>query len=619
MIENTTISEFMVNGCRVVNAKIALASFDKKPDWYETINQVSNPTGPMAGKGCFLLQREDYDAATFDDPFSIRIVRKSDINPEQTIELRGYVAVKAYAAIQLPGTPMVVEVADIRHLLNHRFVDQDFDADTPRTEVAAAINTLLDTHGSITVEDGANRLGELRYHGMPAMMAAWDLATRSNRYIAFDQATGQIKTIGHTGEPTTIDERVHKRYLLPDKLEAMQVGEVINLFDTEDTELLQVQIVLENPGDIGETSWGTHVEQAPATLEANDMQAIWSAWATVDESKNEYVGAYPVEHGPDVSCVTHKVYSHEAFTIVETGKHYPPFLPRQRVGDGNPTNPTDSEDPANNNDCCEFGQLFICPLPEGIDYRVLCSAIDPPIDGEKMHKVRFFAVDANGNEIESEDDNVILEHKELLTLPCTEEVCKNVDLSSVELGGVSIGIVTYGNHNGCCGGILFLQTATYVGALGLHQWVTGQTSLQRTISRPDANPPHNITISTEVNLPIVLREEDLSTFLEEEFIPYSIVTTLIESDIEITSFGSGSTGGVFGNPNVIVDGPSTSQGPVFQNTVTGSFTVREDSTGEGSGGGADFFIQSGNSVTTSNNQIITLGGVAIRYVRPVAP
>ena len=110
-----------------------------------------------------------------------------------------------------------------------------------------------------------------------------------------------------------------------------------------------------------------------------------------------------------------------------------------RVGDTNPTNP---EDPANNNDCCEFGQLFICPLPEGIDYEILCSAIDPPIDGEKMYKVCFFAVDADGDRIES-GGSEILEHKELLTLPCTEEVCKNVDLSSVELDGVSIGTVTY--------------------------------------------------------------------------------------------------------------------------------------------------------------------------------
>ena len=125
------------------------------------------------------------------------------------------------------------------------------------------------------------------------------------------------------------------------------------------------------------------------------------------------------------------------------------------------------EDPANNNDCCEFGQLFICPLPEGIDYEVLCSAIDPPIDGEKMHKICFFAVDANGDRIESGGE--ILEHKELLTLPCTEEVCKNVDLSSVELDGVSIGTVTYGNHSGCCvipcdsNGLIFASGVTEEG------------------------------------------------------------------------------------------------------------------------------------------------------------
>ena len=117
------------------------------------------------------------------------------------------------------------------------------------------------------------------------------------------------------------------------------------------------------------------------------------------------------------------------------------------------TNPTDPEDPASNNDCCEFGQLFICPLPEGIDYEVLCSAIDPPIDGEKMYKVRFFAVDTSGVEILPDDESSsseILEHRELLTLPCTEEVCKEVDLSGVTINGVVLGEVTYGNQEGCC-------------------------------------------------------------------------------------------------------------------------------------------------------------------------
>lgn len=113
--------------------------------------------------------------------------------------------------------------------------------------------------------------------------------------------------------------------------------------------------------------------------------------------------------------------------------------------------PMGPEDPANNDDCCEFGQLFICPLPAGIEHEVLCSAIDPPIDGEKMYKVRFFAVDENGDEILPADgSSEILEHREILTLPCTSEVCKNVDLSNVTLNGVSIGRVTYGNRDDCC-------------------------------------------------------------------------------------------------------------------------------------------------------------------------
>ena len=105
----------------------------------------------------------------------------------------------------------------------------------------------------------------------------------------------------------------------------------------------------------------------------------------------------------------------------------------------------DPEDPSNNDDCCRYGQLFICPLPEGIQRAILCSAVDPPIDGEKMWKVRFFntSVDTGG-------DTVTEEHTEILTLPCTEETCKRLDLSSVSLGGVDVGVVTYGNYDGCC-------------------------------------------------------------------------------------------------------------------------------------------------------------------------
>jgi len=102
------------------------------------------------------------------------------------------------------------------------------------------------------------------------------------------------------------------------------------------------------------------------------------------------------------------------------------------------TNPTDPADPANNNDCCEYGQLFICPLTDGIIYDVLCSAIDPPIDGEKLYKIRFFT--------DSGED----EHKVVLSLPCTEQVCRHLDLSDVMVDGIEIGMVTYGNHSGCC-------------------------------------------------------------------------------------------------------------------------------------------------------------------------
>jgi len=133
-----------------------------------------------------------------------------------------------------------------------------------------------------------------------------------------------------------------------------------------------------------------------------------------------------------------------------------PRRPRRRVyptnGAAQNQNPDPMPtDPTNNNDinCCEFGQLFICPLPNRIAYEVLCSAIDPPIDGMKMHKVRFFSLDRDG--IEIRPDNTIFEHKVILMLPCTEEVCRHIDLSSVTLNGNNLGVVTYGNQDGCCG------------------------------------------------------------------------------------------------------------------------------------------------------------------------
>ena len=100
------------------------------------------------------------------------------------------------------------------------------------------------------------------------------------------------------------------------------------------------------------------------------------------------------------------------------------------------TDPEDPEDPANNDSCCRFGQLFICELPEGISREILCSAVNPPIDGEKSWKVRF----KKGDDI----------HDEILTLPCTEEFCDTLNLDSIEIDGTTIGRVNYGNFLGCC-------------------------------------------------------------------------------------------------------------------------------------------------------------------------
>lgn len=288
-----------------------------------------------------------------------------------------------------------------------------------------------------------------------------------------------------------------------------------------------------------------------------------------------------------------------------------------------PQTPTDPADPANNSDCCEFGQLFICPLPEGIEYEILCSAIDPPIDGEKMYKVRFFAVDEVGNRIVPEDEigSEVLEHKEILTLPCTSEVCRTVDLSGTTLNGVDIGEVTYGNQEGCCG-IFFLEIARVgpLGTLNNLDWIRGQTSFQETFSDvasfPAASPfPYNVDLNIELNFPLVLREEDLNVE-----IPYSVVATLGDSDIEILNFNGG-----FGprfpdspiSPNSIADDSDGDlQGPVFQIIRTGTFIITA-------------LHNSGDALSSINpsvgtpivgdlfgrNGSIRLGGVAIRYVR----
>jgi len=273
-----------------------------------------------------------------------------------------------------------------------------------------------------------------------------------------------------------------------------------------------------------------------------------------------------------------------------------------------PTNPIDPADPANNNDCCEFGQLFICPLPVGIEHEVLCSAIDPPIDGEKMHKVRFFS---GGDE-----------HIELLTLPCTSQVCRNVDLSGVTINGVNLGEVTYGNQEGCCA-IFFLETAAVgpVGAVNNLNWIRGQTSWQQNFTDNFTSPgifiPYNIDLNTELNLPLILSESDLSTDL-----PYSVVTTVTGSDVEILSMDGGFSPALAGGPvspaPLFIDQPNDLQGPVFQTTRTGTFRIEpefrsiESLANSGSSVGSpvpnDFF---GRSVR------IFLGGVAIRYIRGI--
>ena len=288
--------------------------------------------------------------------------------------------------------------------------------------------------------------------------------------------------------------------------------------------------------------------------------------------------------------------------------------------------PADPEDPANNNDCCEFGRLFICRLPVGIEYEILCSAIDPPIDGTKMYKVRFFAVDTNGNEIVPEDESgsssEIFEHKELLTLPCTSEVCKAVDLSSVTLNGVELGEVTYGNQEGCCA-IFFLETAAVgpVGAVNNLDWIRGQTSWQQNFTDNFTSPgifiPYNIDLNTEINLPLTLSESDLSTDL-----PYSVVTTVTGSDVEILRMDGGFSPALQGGPvspsPIFIDSVNDLQGPVFQTTRTGTFRIEPEFRS------IESISNSGSSVVSPvpddffNRSVrIFLGGVAIRYIRGI--
>ena len=335
-ITRSQVARFTVNGCKVVDAEAMISQFGSTPAWMFGVNSVMNPSGPAPGRGRFLLDRADYDA-NFPEtaPYSIRATRAS--SSTTSIELRGYVTVRAYAALNKPGSPMVVEVADIRHLAMQSFARQDFTGET-RQEIVDTIKPMVAPYGdNLTLPEIASESENLLLDGMAAINALWEIGTRTGYFLLFDPFTGLLKFEDHSERQDSERAKisgatVNRRWQIP-SLMADNIGNVAVYFEGEPLESVDVSI---GGGQVEAKHWGTR--DAGATEESRDaeaqsMRGIWQEWVrqkTADRLSLELLGIVAIETGARFSCVTWSLRGNEIFTGVEIGHHPAPFLPRQR-------------------------------------------------------------------------------------------------------------------------------------------------------------------------------------------------------------------------------------------------------------------------------------------------
>ncbi len=182
------ITKAKINGCAIINAQQVLTQLDAMPDWSTEVNRLEIDLGAEPGKGTFLISREDFDANWPEtEAFSIEL---------NNLELKGFVTVHAQQAFRMVESPMLVTVADRRHVWKDRVTSKKWADGTSATDILADLET--DLNGSTFVDlvvpaIGTQTFNEAQYDGVPTLKAIEDFAFRCRGVVLFDPIADRLK------------------------------------------------------------------------------------------------------------------------------------------------------------------------------------------------------------------------------------------------------------------------------------------------------------------------------------------------------------------------------------------------------------------------------------------
>ncbi len=175
------ITTAKINGVSIINAQQLISQLEVEPDWTSTVNQLEMGLGAEPGRGTFLISRQDFlDHWPESEPFSIEL---------NGLELKGFVTVRAQQALRMVGGPMLVTVADRRHLWDRRSTARKWDNGTDWQDIANDLKADLKGGSEINLAipyAGDKALNHYRYDGISTLKAIEDFAFRIRAVLVFD-------------------------------------------------------------------------------------------------------------------------------------------------------------------------------------------------------------------------------------------------------------------------------------------------------------------------------------------------------------------------------------------------------------------------------------------------
>lgn len=343
---STVTINVTVNGCRIVNAQKYAEQFSTAPQWLSGINQLSLECGPLPSYGRFLVRRSDYDDVfPTDEPFAIVFTRKVK-NAEgavttTTLTATGYYLVSAHSAARMIDSPMIVTVADARHVCRQAVTNRIWNlgtaSDKTWANVLADLKADLPTGYASTLAYATSPTGKpynLIFNGRLSVEALQELASRTRHCLAYDPIAGKLTLANMAGTQTGLAAilaaaRVYRTWDPADTTEADEIGVVTTVFHRSSSNYERYEKAIVHPSSASANerlAFGTTLARPGANdtdtdAEAQRLADTWFDWADrkIARVTKQYVGLHAATCGSQVSRVVWLVENDDLHTIIDQG------------------------------------------------------------------------------------------------------------------------------------------------------------------------------------------------------------------------------------------------------------------------------------------------------------